>query len=90
MPSQPEKAAHADGQTAPGQARLGPAAGVDIPVIKERRIAALPVKACALLLRLAGDMHHGECLAAAGMMLFAGIRPAEVERLHWKHVCLED
>jgi len=63
---------------------------VDIPVIKERRIAALPVQACSLLLRLAGDMHHGECLAAAGIMLFAGIRPAEVERLRWKHVCLED
>ena len=30
------------------------------------------------------------CLAAAGIMLFAGIRPAEVERLRWKHVCLED
>lgn len=54
--------------------RLGgtqPNGGVDIPVIKERRIAALPVQACSLLLRLAGDMHHGECLAAAGIMLFA-------------------
>ena len=73
-----------------GWAERNPTAGVDIPVIKERRIAALPVQACSLLLRLAGDMHHGECLAAAGIMLFAGVRPAEVERLHWKHVCLED
>ena len=73
-----------------GWAERNPTAGVDIPVIKERRIAALPVQACSLLLRLAGDMHHGECLAAAGIMLFAGIRPAEVERLRWKHVCLED
>ena len=68
-----------------GWAERNPTAGVDIPVIKERRIAALPVQACSLLLRLAGDMHHGECLAAAGIMLFAGIRPAEVERLRWKH-----
>ena len=63
-----------------GWAERNPTAGVDIPVIKERRIAALPVQACSLLLRL----------AAAGIMLFAGIRPAEVERLRWKHVCLED
>lgn len=73
-----------------GWAERNPVAGVDIPVIREHRITALPARACALLLRLAGDMHHGECLAAAGMMLFAGIRPAEVERLRWKHVCLED
>lgn len=71
-------------------AERNPAAGVDIPVIRERRIAALTVKECSLLLRLTRDMFQGECRAAVGMMLFAGIRPAEVERLRWKHICMED
>ena len=32
----------------------------------------------------------GSCLAATAIMLYAGVRPHECERLRWRDVCLDD
>ncbi len=67
-----------------------PVAGVDIPVVKEQRIKALPLNNCRTLMSLAHEMYGGACEVAAGMMLYAGIRPTEVTRLRWGDVLLEE
>ncbi len=73
-----------------GWADKNPVKGVDIPVIKEQRITALPVHECKLLLNLAETMFKGECLPAVGMLMLAGVRPTELKRLRFKNVCPEE
>ncbi len=67
-----------------------PVCGVDIPVIEEQRITALSPEHCKTLIMLAKEMYGGACAVAAGMMLYAGIRPAEVSRLQWGDVSMEE
>ena len=54
--------------------------------IEEKRIRILSREEIARLLAAAESYEGGACLAAVGMMLYAGIRPHEVERLRWADV----
>ena len=66
-----------------------PVQKVDVPVVKEQRIRILTPEEIEQLLSTARSYGGGCCLAAVGMMLYAGIRPHEVARLTWEQVDLE-
>lgn len=63
-----------------------PVARVEPPRVVEKRIAILKPKEIEGLLQAAEQYEGGSCLAAVGMMLYAGIRPHEVARLTWEQV----
>lgn len=56
----------------------------------ERRIRVLTREEIDTLLTAAREYEGGICLAAVGIMLYAGVRPNEVERLAWEHVHPEE
>ena len=58
--------------------------------VVEKRIEILTAEEIERLMTTARDYEGGKCLAAVGMMLYAGIRPHEVERLRWGDVRLAD
>ncbi len=60
-----------------------PVAAIDIPRVEEREIRPLSLPECRRLLETARRPAFRDCLPALGLMLFAGVRPGEVERLHW-------
>ena len=66
-----------------------PVSKVDVPVVKEQRIRVLSPEEIEQLLSTARSYEGGSCLAAVGMMLYAGIRPHEVARLTWEQVDLK-
>lgn len=57
--------------------------------IEEKRIRILSHEEISRLLHTAATHEGGICLAAVALMLYAGIRPHEVERLHWKDVHMD-
>ena len=61
---------------------------VEVERIEEQRIRILSKEEIDRLLAAAESYEGGACLAAVGMMLYAGIRPHEVERLRWEDVHL--
>ena len=63
---------------------------MEVPKPKETRIHILKPEEITRLLHTAERYRDGKCLAAVGMMLYAGIRPHEVARLTWDEVDLED
>ena len=63
-----------------------PVRRVEAERIEEKRIRILSREEIARLLAAAESYEGGACLAAVGMMLYAGIRPHEVERLRWEDV----
>lgn len=65
-----------------------PVARVEVERVMEQRIEILQPDEIERLLQTAREYHGGACLAAVGMMLYAGIRPHEVARLSWEHVDL--
>ena len=65
-----------------------PVRRVEAERVVEQRIAILNREEIARLLAAAESYEGGACLAAVGMMLYAGIRPHEVERLRWSDVHL--
>lgn len=67
-----------------------PVARVEIPKIRENRIRILSPDEITRLLHTAERYEGGKCLAAVGMMLYAGIRPNEVARLSWREVDLKE
>ena len=54
---------------------------VDTPFLQEQEIPALTLKEITQLLKAAMEEFDGSCAAGAALMIFAGIRPQEVERL---------
>ena len=56
--------------------------------VEEKRIRILNREEIERLLAAAESYEGGVCLPAVGMMLYAGIRPHEVERLRWEDVQL--
>lgn len=56
------------------------------PPLPEREIRPLGLAEILRLLQTALLPDHQPCAAAAGLMLWGGIRPAEVARLHWRHI----
>ena len=65
-----------------------PVARVEVPKVVEKRIEILQAYEIKQLLETAKHFRGGSCLAAVGMMLYAGIRPHEVARLSWEQVDL--
>ena len=66
-----------------------PVRQVEVEKVVEKRIEILSREQIDRLLSGAQAYDGGSCLAAVGMMLYAGIRPHEVERLRWEDVRLE-
>lgn len=67
-----------------------PVRNVEIERAPEKRIEILDKAEITRLMKTAEEYENGRCLSAVGMMLYAGIRPHEVERLRWGDVCLDD
>ena len=72
-----------------GWCDVNPVARVEVPRVVEQRIEILQPNEIERLVETARHYHGGSCLAAVGMMLYAGIRPHEVARLSWAQVDLE-
>lgn len=60
------------------------------PRLREREVEPLPWGSIRQLLRQALRERHRPCMAALGLMLWAGVRPAEVERLEWQDIDWEE
>ena len=58
--------------------------------VEERRICILNKNEIARLMNAASSYRGGVCMAAVAIMLFAGVRPHECERLRWGDVRAED
>ncbi len=63
-----------------------PVSRIPIPRIQEKRIRILTMAEIRHLLATAETYEKGKCLAAVGIMLYAGVRPHEVARLTWGEV----
>lgn len=73
-----------------GWCSCNPVKNVDVPYIKEREIQALSLEEVGDLLDSCKNNYNKSCSAAVGFMLFAGIRPKEIERLTWRDVDLKE
>lgn len=73
-----------------GWCRENPVAYVDLPRLKESSIPVLSLEEMRRLLAAAEEYASGACLAAVGLMLYAGIRPEEVRRLDWAQIDLRE
>lgn len=60
------------------------------PRVREQTVPILSMDEIRALVRKAREYESGCCLPAVGLMLYAGIRPTEVERLRWKEVNSEE
>lgn len=60
------------------------------PRVKEQEIVPLSLPEIHRLLAAARAVGNGECLPAIAIMLFAGVRPQEVQRLNWSDIDLEE
>ncbi len=58
--------------------------------IEEKRISILNKEEIGRLMHTAETFEGGACLAATAIMLYAGVRPNEVERLRWSDVRIDD
>lgn len=63
---------------------------VDTPFLKEKPIKSLNIKQVQKLIQTAKTEAGGECLAATALMLYAGVRPQEVQRLRWHNINLQE
>lgn len=63
---------------------------VDVQYIKEQTVHPLSVPACEILLQICKELYDGSCLPAVGIMMFAGVRPTELERLTWDDINLAE
>ncbi len=73
-----------------GWCSMNPVAAIEIPPVAEKEIEPLPLADCRRLVDVAKSSHFRDCLPALGLMLFAGVRPGEVERLCWRDVHLDE
>lgn len=63
-----------------------PVAALPRPALVEEEINALPWATLRRLLKQARKPEHRPCMPALGLMLWAGVRPAEVLRLTWEDI----
>lgn len=73
-----------------GWCDINPVSRVDVPKAKEATTHILNSNEIEKLKRSAQNYRNGRCEAAIGLMLYAGIRPHEVERLTWYDIDLEE
>ncbi len=69
-----------------GWCRSNPVTALRAPKLRETEIRVLCTQELAKLLRTARKREHRPCMAALGLMLWAGVRPAEVTRLRWEDI----
>lgn len=67
-----------------------PMESVRLPAPEEREIVPLSLFRLRKLLTLANTAEHRSCMPALGLMLWCGVRPAELERLQWSDVDWEE
>lgn len=72
-----------------GWCSSNPVSGIEAPRVQEKRVSILTEADITRLLTAAAQYKGGNCLAAVGLMLYAGIRPHEVTRLQWQHINLQ-
>ncbi len=63
-----------------------PVRAIELPTVEEKEIVPLSLAECRRLVETAKTPPFRDCLPALGLMLFAGVRPSEVERLRWVDV----
>lgn len=73
-----------------GWCEVNPITKVDPPHVEEKPVPVLNPDEIAKLTTTAEQYRGGNCAAAVGMMLYAGIRPHEVARLTWADVDLQE
>ena len=69
-----------------GWCTKNPVCRIPIPHVQEKSIRILTMEEIKHLLATAEQYGDGKCLAAVGIMLYAGVRPHEVARLTWEEV----
>ena len=72
-----------------GWCSSNPVARVEAPRVVETPVPVLTPQEIEQITTTAESYENGSCAAAVGMMLYAGIRPHEVARLHWELVDLQ-
>lgn len=73
-----------------GWCSSNPVAQVEVPRVEEKQVPILTPEEIENISTTAEEYADGKCAAAVGMMLYAGIRPHEVERLNWGQVDLQE
>ncbi len=63
-----------------------PVAALRAPALQEVEVQPLTPEELRRLLRTARERRHRPCMPALGLMLWAGVRPAEAERLLWEDI----
>lgn len=67
-----------------------PALQIELPPLREQTIRPLALEEIRALFRSARCLYGSACIPPLALMLYAGIRPAETERLTWDAVNLEE
>lgn len=73
-----------------GWCAVNPVASIELPPPQEKQITALSIQKIRKLLMTSLEKEHLPCAPALGLLLWAGIRPHELERLHWSNIRFED
>ncbi len=73
-----------------GWCKDNPVSRIPIPQVHERTIAPLNLTQIKSLMQTAQHPAHRTCLPALALMLYAGVRPEEVRRLHWQDIDWEE
>lgn len=73
-----------------GWCDANPVSSLHFSSAAERTIAALPLVQVARMLRALHRPEHAACIPAVALMLWGGVRPYEVARLHWADVDLAE
>lgn len=67
-----------------------PLSADDLPRLREREITPLTTIEIARIFRSVETLGRHDCVPAIALMLFAGIRPREIERLRWADIDWEE
>ncbi len=73
-----------------GWCRSNPVAALPKHHLRETEIVPLAWEAIGQLIATAKRPEHRACMPALGIMLWAGVRPAEVERMQWEDIVWEE
>lgn len=73
-----------------GWCRENPVAKVDVQTIHETPIQPLSVEESQELITTAYEPAYRDCLIPISVMLYAGVRPHEIQRLTWENINLEE
>lgn len=63
---------------------------IDLPPVREQTIRPLTIREIHSLFHSARKLYDSACIPPLALMLYAGIRPAETQRLTWEAVNLEE